>query len=243
MQQNIVIGVAAYAIADGRHAGWNYYGNREQDIKAIRRAGGTPVLIPPFLEGDDAVGILERLDGLYLAGGGDIDASFLGIPTTPLIQNIDLERDRMELALARLAYRLNLSVLGVCRGSQVMAAALGGRLVIDIPAEIKGAISHNPQEPAEFISHPVQLAADSRLASIYGRQSLMVNSYHHQAVRAPGENLTVTARAADGVVEAVEAPDRDFYVGLQWHPEREAGNDADISKIFDAFVGAARKNG
>lgn len=240
MSDRVIIGVAAYAIPDVRHAGWNYYGNREQDLQAIRQAGAIPLLIPPLAAEEDLAAVLDGLDGLYLAGGGDIDASFLGMPSNDLIRNIDLARDRMELSLARLAYRRNLPCLGVCRGCQVMAAALGGSLVIDIPSEVKRALVHNPPEGDDFISHAVQLVPNSRLVKIFEREALRVNSYHHQAVNRPGDHLRVAAHATDGVVEAIEAPDQTFYVGVQWHPERTAGNDADISRIFDAFVKAAK---
>ncbi len=239
MFKRIIIGVAAYAIPDVQHAGWNYYGNREQDLQAIRQAGGVPLLIPPAAE-EDLADVLAGLDGLYLAGGGDIDASFLGITSNDLMRNIDPVRDRMEFSLARLAYRHNLPCLGVCRGCQVMAAALGGSLVLDIPSKIKGAITHNPPEGEDFISHALQLVPGSRLAVIYERETLRVNSYHHQAVGRPGERLRAAAHAPDGVIEAIEAPDQTFYMGVQWHPERTVGNDADTARIFDAFIKAAQ---
>jgi putative glutamine amidotransferase len=237
-----IIGVLAYAVQDPRNPGWFYYANREQDIAAIQVAGGTALLLPATIPLDLIPALLERLDGIYLAGGGDIDGSFFGYDKHPLIKNIDRRRDEIELEIARLARQRALPTLGICRGCQVMNVAAGGSLIIDIHSEILKALQHRPKQGQKVVSHPVTLMESSRLASIYRDTNLTVNSYHHQSVAQPGKGLAPAAYAPDGVVEAIEAGDHPFYIGVQWHPERQAGNPPQITKIFNAFIQAAKRS-
>jgi putative glutamine amidotransferase len=234
-----LIGILAYAIQDPKNTGWFYYANRQQDIDAVQAAGGTPLLLPAMLSLTSIPALLDRLDGIYLAGGGDIDGSLIGCPDHPLIDGIDHQRDEIELEIARLARQRSLPILGICRGCQVVNVAAGGSLVIDIPSEVPGALKHRPSADKKVVSHPVTLLPGSRLDAIYQSANLTVNSYHHQSVALPGSGVTVSAHAPDGVIEAIEANDHPFYMGVQWHPERQAGNPPQIARLFKAFIQAA----
>lgn len=174
--------------------------------------------------------LLGRLDGLLLAGGADIDPQRYGSPVHPRTVT-RADRDAGELALLDAALRADLPVLGVCRGMQLLAVAAGGSLHQHLP-EVCGHERHQPA-PGRYGDHPVTVVEGSTLHAILG-PAAHVNSHHHQAVVDPG-TLTVTARADDGVIEAVEDPARRFVLGVQWHPEELA----DL-RLFEAFVDAAK---
>jgi len=210
-------------------------------VRAVRRAGGVPVVLPPLLGEGEAAPLLSRLDGLLLSGGWDLSPHWYGGEESPLVEGVDRERDRMELALAREALRAGRPVLAICRGLQVLNVALGGILYLDIRAQVPGALAHRPTEgqPPDATAHPVRLEAGSRLASILGEGEVLVNSFHHQAARDVGKGLVVTARAPDGIVEAVEHPAHPFCIGVQWHPEIAPGDRGRMERLFAAFVEAA----
>ena len=240
MQQKPIIGIASGYIRDRENAGWHYYATREQDVAAVLAAGGYPILIPPVLKAGDVTSILDHLDGLYLAGGGDVDGSHYGENGNDSIQSVNPDRDESELALARQARRLGKPTLGICRGCQVLNVAAGGSLVVDIPSANPSALRHHTDKTYVDASHPVTLVPGTRLASIYGALALTVNSHHHQAVHQPGDGLVVTAHAPDGIIEGIEDSALPFFLGVQWHPERARGNQEGIEIIFSEFVSAAR---
>ncbi len=195
-------------------------------VIALRAAGARAVLLPP----DDAdADVLDRLDGLLLAGGADLGPeTYAATPHPTTVSRPD--RDAGELVLARAAVQRDLPVLGVCRGAQLLAVAAGGALHQHLP-ELVGHAGHQ-SEPGVYTPREVATARGSRLADIVGDRAAIA-CYHHQAVAEPGR-LTVTAWADDGVVEAVEDPDRRFVVGVQWHPE--VGDDP---RLFEALIAAA----
>ena len=242
MSSNPIIGIAANILLDRKKLNWHNYANNEQDIDSIFQAGGYPLIIPPIYTSEHIQILFEHLDGLYLAGGGDIDGAFWGEAGNPLIQNINKQRDEIELLLAQMARQHALPILGICRGCQILNVAAGGSLVVDISSETPVALQHDPHKHQDFVSHSVILTAGTKLAHIYDTHILTVNSFHHQAVKTPGAGLVISARSPDGIVEGIEADDHPFYLGVQWHPERESGNQADISKIFTAFINAAKQN-
>ncbi len=217
-----------------------YYAVANTYVRSVRQAGGVPLLLPPVLREQEQV--LARLDGLVLSGGGDIAAERYGAEPNPLLEKIDRERDQAELALARLALRMGKPTLAICRGIQVLNVATGGTLYADITTQVPDALRHRPGEgqPATASAHLVRIEPGSRLRAILELQETTVNSFHHQAVRAVGAGLAVTARAPDGVIEGLELPDHPFFVGVQWHPEMAVGNERDMGVLFLALVRAAR---
>lgn len=193
----------------------------ENYVRGVQAAGGIPLVIPPNLEERALRGMFERLDGLLLSGGGDIDPALFGEPRHPATANISVERDRSELALARWALAENKPVLGICRGIQVLNVAAGGTLVQHIPDEAPGAISHSFEltVPRAHVAHTVRIQPGACLSRLLGATEAPTNSWHHQSCRAPGQGIVYTAWASDGVVEGAEAPGHRFAVAVQWHPE------------------------
>lgn len=197
----------------------------------FQAAGATVVLLPPGQEPD----ALDRLDGLAMAGGADIDATRYGAEAHETADVPRSSRDASELSLYRRARDLGLPVLGICRGLQVMAVAHGGTLTQHLP-DVEGAIVHR-ERPGAFVEHEARFEPGSLAAAVYGTGPVVVNSSHHQAVDRAG-SLTVTGRAPDGTVETCEDPTADFCLGLQWHPEHPDRRDADLP-LVRAFVAAA----
>ncbi|MEV5408385.1 gamma-glutamyl-gamma-aminobutyrate hydrolase family protein [Thermopolyspora sp. NPDC052614] len=200
-------------------------------VDQVARAGGQPVLLPPAGEPASVVG---RLDGLILAGGGDIDPGRYGAPPHEATGYIREFRDDAEFGVVNAALANGLPLLGICRGLQVLNIALGGTLHQHLP-ETVGHTGHSPA-PGRYGTLPVRLTPGSRLAKIFDGEHLAdPNHYHHQAIDALGAGLTVTARADDGVIEAVELDDHPFCLAVQWHPETGEDN-----SLFAALVDAAR---
>jgi putative glutamine amidotransferase len=185
-------------------------------VSGVSRAGGLPFVLP-ILTPADALDVVDSLDGLLIAGGGDIDPVLYGAATAPETHGVDRHRDLYELALLHAANDRSLPVLGVCRGLQVINVALGGTLVQHIP-NLTG-VNHRDDARARKAVHPITVEPGTFLASVLGTTSVKVNSLHHQAVDDLGRGLAVAARAKEGTVEAVVSTDHDRLVGVQWHPE------------------------
>ena len=206
--------------------------------ESLRRAGAIPVLIPP--QPENAADIVNELDGVILAGGFDCHPAIYGDEMHPTTEVMDERRQENDLALARLARQHNIPTLGICLGLQMMNVAAGGTLVQDINSQLETEIVHE-SDPSQRVRHDVMIEPGTRLGGIVAARRLNVNSSHHQAIREVGEGLRVTAQAPDGIIEGVEDPRHPFYVGVQWHPEDMAGEDA-AAAIFGAFVEAARRH-
>ena len=236
-----LIGVTCMTILTEDHS--PRLGMSRSYVNALLRAGAAPLLIPHIADTATLRVLLGRLDGLLLPGGGDIDPERYGESRHEKCNEPSAERDDTELALARWAVEAGMPVLGICRGIQVLNVALGGSLYQDIGAQIPGAERHDwyPNHPRDRLSHAVTITPDTRLAHMVGAISLPVNSLHHQSVKDVASGLVVSARSPDGIVEAVEAPQHPFTIGLQWHPEELAGSDARAQRLFDAFVETSRR--
>jgi putative glutamine amidotransferase len=201
----------------------------------VQRAGANALLLPP----DDSVAehpdeLLDRIDGLLLAGGADIDPASYGAVADPETRDTWPERDRFELALAHRALERDMPVLGICRGMQLLNVACGGTLDQHVP-RATGSDSHRAV-PGTFGDHDVRLVPGSLAADAAGAVQVGVKSHHHQGVDEVGENLAVTGRAVDDeLVEAIELPDRRFALGVLWHPEEDPAD-----KVVAALVAAAR---
>lgn len=204
-------------------------------VEAVRQAGGVPLLLPPGESPSE--GVLEMVDGLILAGGGDIDPAHYGGEPHPTLYLVDPERDRFELRLARRALEQDVPVLGICRGSQVLNVAWGGDLVVHLPEGEEAVVRHRlpPRVPTD---HEVRVEPASRLASVLGQTELWVRSWHHQAVRRVAPGWRAVAWAPDGTVEAVEYLQDAWAVGVQWHPELSRDG-LPHRRLFEALVRAA----
>jgi putative glutamine amidotransferase len=207
--------------------------------RSVERAGALPVVLPP-VDVEHVEALLERLDGLMLSGGPDIHPSAYGAAEHPALGPTERDLDAFELALVRAADARGMPILGVCRGLQMLNIARGGTLIQDIPDLIGEQIDHRQEKPGRVPTHEIVLETGSRLEGVMGRAEHEVNSFHHQAIDRLGEHLRVVARAPDGVIEGIEAPDRDFVVAVQWHAESLAERE-DQAGLFSAFVAAAAR--
>jgi putative glutamine amidotransferase len=187
-------------------------------LVAIERAGGLPVVLPP-LERESIGPMLDRLDGLCLSGGPDLDPVTYGQPPHHLLGETEPDLDAWELALAEEADARDLPTLGICRGAQAMNVARGGTLHQHVADVVGEQIDHRQLEVGRVPTHLVVVDDDTRLATIAGAGELAVNSFHHQAVDAIGRDLRSSAHATDGLVEAIEDAGGDFFLGVQWHAE------------------------
>ena len=210
-------------------------------VQAVLNAGGTPIVIP-YQPKENILHILDKLDGLILTGGVDVDPSRYG--ENPMVNcgEINPYRDELDLLTAGFALDRNLPILAICRGAQVLNVALGGTLVQDIPSQIKDSIKHWQKAPNWYASHDITVQPASLLGSILGNAPTRVNSYHHQSIAKVGKGLRIVATAPDGIVEAVESTEHRFVLGLQWHPELMDGHYNSASEIFKCFVQAASAN-
>ena len=199
---------------------------RDRYYKQIINAGGVPVIIPPFADTAIIADTLEKVDGILLTGGGDYNPLWCGEEPSPKLHNINRERDAAELILTRLAYNKQIPMLGICRGIQTLAMALGGHVAQDIGPQ--ATIKHSQDADREEATHSVVIEEGSMLQGIYfpnantqhpSPNTLLVNSFHHQAVDNPGSLFRATALSKDGIIEAIESTEYKNVMGVQWHPE------------------------
>jgi putative glutamine amidotransferase len=205
--------------------------------RAVDAAGGIPVVVPP-MAASDLDGLLDRLDGLLLSGGPDLHPSYYGAEPHDCLGPTEPPLDEFELNLLRAADERRLPILAICRGLQALNVCRGGTLYQHVPEDIGGAIQHRQSEPGRVATHPVRLEAVSRLAKALGEAQLDVNSFHHQAVHELGHGLRAVAWAPDGVIEGLEATDREFVLAVQWHAESLTARQ-DHRQLFERFVEAA----
>jgi putative glutamine amidotransferase len=206
-------------------------------VEAVRGAGGLPVLLPPGEAQVDAV--LDRLDGLVLSGGGDLDPARFGGGAHPSIYFVCEERDAFELALVRRALEREIPTLAICRGAQVLNVALGGDVHLHLEDVMGTAVRHRKSQD-EHTHHPVRLDPASRLAAVFAADALAaIASWHHQAVDRLGSGLVPVAWAPDGTVEALELPDAPFLMAVQWHPELQIEQHSPQRRLFEALCRAA----
>ena len=205
---------------------------RDRYYKQVVEAGGVPVIVPPVADTSVIINTLSHLDGLILTGGGDHNPLWMGEQPSPRLHNINRERDLAEFLLVRLAYNRQIPMLGICRGIQTLVIALGGKVEQDIQQTVKHSQDADRTEP----THSVQVVKDSTLYNIYGTDTLLVNSFHHQAVSDAGKHFRVIAHSADGIVEAIESSEYKSILGVQWHPE---WLEAEGQKIFRWLVDKA----
>ncbi len=231
-----VVGITSYAEESVRWGVWDSPAALIPlaYVRAVERAGGRPLLVPPSADGIEET--LDALDALLLSGGSDLDPDLYGAEAHPETNGVRPERDRAELALLEAALARDMPVLAVCRGSQVLNVARGGDLVQHLP-EVVGDEKHK-HTPGAFADHEVALEPASRLGSLLGERA-PVKSHHHQGYGRIGDGLRAAAWADDGTVEGLEDPERRFAVGVLWHPEE--GEDAALFETLVAEAGRYRE--
>lgn len=193
----------------------------EAYTQSIARSGATPLLIPLGLSEEQLMDVLDRIDGILFAGGGDIHPGAYGSQMHPLVAEVDADRDRVEIFLAQRVIEQKMPFLGICRGIQLVNVALGGTLWEDLEDQRPGSSRHSyfPEFPRKHLAHVVNIYSNSKLASILQTDQAQVNSLHHQGIHELAPGLMATAVAPDGLIEAAEIPDYPFGIAVQWHPE------------------------
>jgi len=239
--QRPLIGVPSGREKSQRFFGLPLYIMNQTYVRVLEQLGALPVLIPLGMSDATLRGTFDRLDGILLPGGEDMDPARYGAERHPQLGPTDGERDRTELLLTGWALDAGMPLLGVCRGAQVINVACGGTLYQDLHSERPDLEKHDyfPPKFERFrITHHVEVAAGSLLARALG-DAHEVNSMHHQGIATLGAGLRAVAVAEDGLVEGVEMPGLPFVLGVQWHPEELANTDPHSGSLFYEFVRAA----
>ena len=245
MSRRPVIGIATQtlpAVPGERQACWLM---GRSYVEELRKVGAVPWVIPLIPHDPDTLGeIFDRLDGVFITGGVDVDPGRYGEQKTSLCGTIDSDRDAVEIALLNHALARDLPVLAVCRGIQILNVALGGTLYQDVTAQVPAALKHDyfptPTQPSrKYLAHDITVKSGTRLGHILGDARVPVNSMHHQAIKDLAPQLAATAYAPDGIIEAVEAADGRYLVAVQWHPEELTETQPGQARLFTTFVDAS----
>ena len=221
-------------VDEGRSSLWMLPGYME----GIANAGGLPIMLPLNDDGADLAQLCGMCDGILLTGGHDVSPEVYGAEKLDVCAACSPERDRMETKLLRYALDADKPILGICRGIQFLNAALGGTLYQDLPTQHPSDISHRQTAHYDVPTHAVSILPGTPLAEVLQADTLMVNSYHHQAICDLATPLTAMAISPDGLVEAAHHPGHRFVWGVQWHPEFAWKSDPAARAIFKAFVEA-----
>jgi putative glutamine amidotransferase len=235
-----VIGVTTFVLNQPQKS---YTAVSSNYSRSITKAGGTPFLLPMIYEPEVLEGYLDVIDGLLITGGDEgVNPQLYGENPVKELNCICPERDECECHLFTKAIELELPVLGVCRGMQLMNVAAGGTLYQDIFTQVTDSLGHLPKlMPVDELYHKIVLASGSRIQKIFDCDELMVNSFHHQAVKRIAESFKATATSQDKIVEAIEHRHHPFAIGIQWHPEDLTARHTHFLNLFEAFVQAAAK--
>jgi putative glutamine amidotransferase len=207
---------------------------------SVLKAGGTPVILPYTVDLETIEELADRLNGLLLSGGGDIDPTLFGEEPLPGLGSIVPERDTLETELIRRMLKRNKPILGICRGCQILNIAAGGDMYQDLYSQRDGLLQHSQRAPREHASHTLQVIEGTKLYNIVGQSSYKVNSFHHQALRNLAPGFVLSATTKDDVIEGFESAGHAFVLGLQWHPETMTSTDPIAHKIFEAFIRACK---
>lgn len=208
-------------------------------MDGITRAGGLPIILPLTDDAEEIIQLATICDGFLLTGGHDVSPGIYHEEPLPVCGSICEARDRMESILLRKVLEIDKPVLGICRGIQFLNAALGGSLYQDLPYQHPSDVIHHQAPPYSVPAHTVELIQETPLAKLLQKESLAVNSYHHQGIKELAPALRAMARAEDGLIEAVWLPEVRFVWAVQWHPEFYPAGDWASDLIFKAFVCAA----
>lgn len=236
-----LIGVSMGRERSQRYFGLPMYIMNQTYVRELEKRGALPVLVPLNMSEATLRGTFERLDGVFLPGGEDMDPATYREERQEHLGPVDPERDRTELLLARWALETGMPIFGVCRGIQIINVACGGTLYQDLGSQRPDLHKHDyfpPTFERYRISHDVRIEADSRLAQALGT-SHAINSMHHQGIKRLGTALRTVASAPDGLPEAIECPALPFVLAVQWHPEELAKTDEHSADLFSQFIAAA----
>ncbi|PWK16420.1 gamma-glutamyl-gamma-aminobutyrate hydrolase family protein [Tumebacillus permanentifrigoris] len=220
-------------LSEGVYVHQDYY-------RGIEKCGGLPLVLP-LTEPELFQRYLDFCDGVIFTGGEDVDPQHYGAEPHPQLGPILPHRDRVEVEAARYVHQLDKPLLAICRGAQVLNVALGGTLYQDLPSELPHALQHLQKAARGVDSHFIHVEPNSRLHRVFGHDKVRVNSFHHQAVRDLAPGLVVSAKASDGVIEAIEDPNSTYTLGVQWHPESMWDSDDNMLKLFQDFVDQCRR--
>lgn len=230
------IGINADHVTAGKHSGAHARLNTGY-FDAILAAGGLPVIIPPIGKDADFDAFLDRVDGVVLSGGLDLDPKRVGLPSHPSVVPMSERREASDRMLVRRLIDRSMPVLAIAVGMQQLNVACGGSLYLHLPEDLPRGLPHRDTSGGPH-RHAVVIEPNTRVDEIYGGGEIRVNSSHHQAVCQVGAGLRVSAQAPDGVIEAIEAVDPNWFcVGVQWHPESESASALDM-QLFECFVQA-----
>ena len=215
---------------------------RNTYLRAVKEAGGIPIVLPLEAEEPDLQRLVSLCDGILFTGGPDVHPFLFGEETHMHCGAVSAKRDTLELALLRLVMEVRKPVLGICRGIQLINIGLGGTIYQDIPSQFPQnfQVAHRQPFPYAVASHHVSVVPGTRLADICHGLTIQVNSMHHQAVRDLAPRCIVSGFGPEGLIEAIEMPDYPFLVGVQWHPEYLWSQDEAAANLFLQFVEACR---
>lgn len=227
-----IIGITSYDIESE-----NVHRVSKNFIDAIIKSGGVPVIIPSIKKEEDYDIYLDTVDGLVFTGGEDVFPGHYGEDPLDETKFISIDRDESEINLFKRAYKRKMSILGICRGLQIMNVALGGNLYQDIPTQIENANGHRSDiEALNDIYHSINIVEDTMMKEIFKEQEVFVNSYHHQSIKDLGKQLKVSSYSKDGVIESVENMEDRFLLGVQFHPERLYTKYPEHLNMFERFI-------
>lgn len=219
-----------------RKNGYYYQRLNEWNLKSISDNGGIPFMFQITSDDEIIEKYLEMVDGILFTGGNDVNPQYYGEDPIKEIGVLDCERDAFELKLYRKAVEKDIPILGICRGSQIMNVASGGKLYQDVYTQKNGTNSHSYEFFGAFEYHNVDIITDSKLFEILKVSELKTNSYHHQSIKEPAKGYKPTAFAKDGIIECIESENLTFAVGIQWHPEVMYNKLPIFANIFKTFI-------
>lgn len=205
-------------------------------MNGIIQEGGIPFMLPLTCDENMLTEIVMTIDGIVFPGGQDVSPALYNAQPIDQCGTPCRERDKMEILLLRLAMKRNIPILGICRGIQFINAALGGDLYQDLPGEHPSPIEHHQQAPYDMPVHSVTIKQATPLYKTLQKETIEVNSYHHQAIKTLAPNLEIMAKSSDGLIEAVYSPEHKFLWAIQWHPEFSYKSDLNSRKIFKTFI-------
>lgn len=233
-----IIGIVSGILREGPFATERVYANRDY-IDAVERAGGTPILLPVVKKLEQLDSFTKLCDGFLFTGGVDIAPLCYGEEPLPFLGETNADMDAFQIPLFQKVMKTKKAVLAICRGIQVMNVSCGGTLYQDVRYASEHVQKHTQQTDVGNSSQTICIEPGSKLADLWGKE-VLVNSYHHQSVKKPGEGLVVVAKAKDGIVEAVEVKEHPFAVGVQWHPEVMLRQSESMLPLFNLFIDAAK---